>query len=137
MIHDCRQELKSFSLKATPARLAILELLEHTDLPLDVATMREFLKEKNIKTDQATVFRIVGLFTNRGLTRQIELQEGKARYELTTLPHHHHTICTSCGRVQDIGHCEVKDIEKKASDHLGFKTENHQVELFGLCANCQ
>ena len=137
MIHDCRDELRNISLKATPARVAVLKFLEKTEKPVDVATMIEDLERNNIKADQATVFRIISVFTDRGLTRQIELNEGKSRYELRSLPHHHHAVCTTCGAVQDIGHCEVRGIEKKVKRHLGFTTNNHKVELFGICANCQ
>src|SRR5947207_2240520 len=82
--HDCKTELRDAALKATPARLGVLELLENTEEPIDVQTMIDFLDEKDIKADPATVFRIVNMFTEKGLTKQLQLNEGKFRYELAS-----------------------------------------------------
>jgi Fe2+ or Zn2+ uptake regulation protein len=56
-----------------------------------------FLEKNNIKSDPATVFRIVNMFTEKGLTKQIQLNEGKFRYELSSKEDHHHLICEKCG----------------------------------------
>src|SRR5690242_20637520 len=95
--HDCKTELNEVDLRATPARLALMHLLEKSDKPLDVQAMIEFLEKKAIKTDPATVFRIVNMFTEKGLVKPIQLNEGKFRYELTDKADHHHLVCEQCG----------------------------------------
>ncbi len=135
--HDCKMELRDAALKATPARLAILELLEKTDKPLDVATIIEFLRKHDIQADQATVFRIVNMFTERGLTKQIQLQEGKFRYELAAKTDHHHLVCLKCGDIQDISDCNISGLEKDIEKKKGFKVLSHALEFFGACSSCQ
>lgn len=134
--HDCSTELHEAELKATPARLAVMQLLEKTDEPIDVATITEYLKKNTIKADQATVFRIINMFTDKGLTKQIQLNEGKFRYELSSKPDHHHLICQKCGKIQDISDCAVGDLEKDIEKKKGFKIMSHSLEFFGLCSNC-
>ncbi|MBI4096842.1 MAG: transcriptional repressor [Candidatus Levybacteria bacterium] len=134
--HDCRQELRSVDLKITPARLAILWLLENTDEPVDVATIIDDLDKKDIKADPATVFRIINLFTDKGLTRQIQLREGKFRYEKSG-EEHHHLICERCGNIQDISDCGINTLEKEIQSKKGFLVKYHSLEFFGVCQSCQ
>jgi Fur family ferric uptake transcriptional regulator len=135
--HDCKDELNEVSLRATPARLALLSLLETSDKPVDVQTMIDYLEKNDIKTDPATVFRIVNMFTEKGLTKQIQFQEGKSRYELAANDDHHHLVCTKCGSIQDISDCNIDGLEKDISQKKQFKVTNHSLEFFGVCANCQ
>ena len=47
--HDCKTELNEVELRATPARIALLQLLETSDKPLDVQSMIEFLEKKEAR----------------------------------------------------------------------------------------
>lgn len=135
--HDCKTELREVALRATPARLAILKLLEKTNKPLDVAMIRSYLEQYNIETDPATVFRIMNSFTERGLTKELHLNEGKARYELKSRDDHHHLICKNCGNIEDISDCNIDALEKDIEKKKKFKVTSHSLEFFGICSNCQ
>jgi Fur family ferric uptake transcriptional regulator len=135
--HDCKEELNDVSLRATPARMALMQLFESTAKPVDVHTMIAYLEENNIRTDPATVFRIVNMFTEKGLTRQIQLQEGKSRYELAAHPEHHHLVCNNCGDIQDISDCNIEVLESHIEKRKNFKVISHALEFYGLCLNCQ
>lgn len=135
--HDCKDELNEVELRATPARMALMKLLEKTDKPVDVQTMISFLEEKGIKTDPATVFRIVNMFTEKGLTKQIQLQEGKFRYELSAKDDHHHLVCSQCGDIQDISDCNIEVLESHIEKKKNFKVTSHSLEFFGICQLCQ
>lgn len=135
--HDCKEELRESDLKVTPARLAILKLLETTDTPVDVASIIEYLDKHAIKTDPATVFRIMNIFTERGIAKQIQLQEGKSRYELAADSDHHHLVCTKCGDIQDISDCNIAGLENDIEKKKGFKVTSHSLEFFGICSSCQ
>lgn len=135
--HNCKDELNEVSLRATPARIALLKLLETSDKPVDVQTMIDYLANKELNTDPATVFRIVNMFTEKGLTKQIQLQEGKFRYELSDKEDHHHLVCTSCGDIQDISDCNINALEKEIAKKKTFQVMSHSLEFFGVCAVCQ
>src|SRR5690348_13299400 len=109
--HDCKTELNEAELRATPARIAVMKLLETTDVPIDVATIIEYLEKQQIKTDPATAFRIISMFTQKGLTKQLSLNEGKFRYELSSKADHHHLICENCGKIEDISECAIPELE--------------------------
>ena len=135
--HDCKTELNEVNLKATPARMALMNFLESTDKPVDVQTMVEYLESKEIKTDPTTVFRIVNMFTEKGLLKTIQLNEGKSRYELSSKAEHHHLLCTRCGSIQDMSDCNIDVLENHIEKKKNFKVTSHSLEFFGICANCQ
>jgi len=135
--HDCKEELNAVNLRATPARIALLSLLETVDKPIDVQSMIQYLSENDIKTDPATVFRIVNMFTEKGLLKPIQLNEGKYRYELSSIADHHHLVCESCGNIEDISDCNIDLLEKDIESKKNFKVTSHSLEFFGICANCQ
>jgi Fur family zinc uptake transcriptional regulator len=48
-------------------------------------------------------------------------------------PHHHHFICTNCHRVQEIQLCPEDFFAQQLP---GARITGHNVELYGLCADC-
>jgi Fur family ferric uptake transcriptional regulator len=129
--------LKQNDLAVTPAREALLEILQLAKTPLDINQIIGQLEKKHLDVDRVTVFRTINTFVEKNIARQLEFGEGKARYELTSLPHHHHAICKQCGSVQDIEACEVEKLEKKVAKDLSFDIQSHRLEFFGLCMKCQ
>lgn len=134
--HDCKKELRAVDLRATPARVALLQLLEKSSAPLDVATILTTLTKQAIDADPATVFRIVNTFTEKGIVRQLQFNEGKSRYELASKKDHHHLICESCGSVADIEDCGIDTLEKTIKRKKKFLVKHHALEFFGVCHAC-
>ena len=135
--HNCKDELQEVSLKATPARIAVMKFLESVDQPVDVNSILDYLKKEDIDTNPATVFRMMNDFLQKGITKQIQFQEGKARYELSNKRHHHHLICTNCGKVEEVEGDFLKSMEDKIYKDKKFKVKNHALEFFGICEDCQ
>ena len=134
--HDCKKELRQADIKVTTARMAVIEFLESLTSPADVSSILKYLKDKNFSTDQATVYRILDLFYKKGIIQRIELGEGKYRYEKSN-KHHHHLICSNCGKIEDIEGDFVSDIESQIRKKSGFLVKSHALEFFGICSNCQ
>jgi len=77
------------------------------------------------------------MFTEKGLLKPIQLNEGKYRYELASISDHHHLVCESCGNIEDISDCSIDLLEKDIETKKEFKVTSHSLEFFGICANCQ
>lgn len=135
--HDCKEELRGVDLRATPARLGVIKFLEEATRPVDINSVTDYLKANNIKTDPATVFRTMNMFTQKGITIPIEFQEGKTRYELAGKKHHHHLVCESCGKIEDISISIIPTLEKEIRKKQNFLIKRHSLEFFGLCQDCQ
>jgi Fur family ferric uptake transcriptional regulator len=124
-------------LRATPARIAILSFLNQTDEPSDVKRIIGHLNKEKIKTDPATVFRIMNILIEKGIITEVYFDDGKARYEMADRKHHHHLVCESCGRIQDISSDPALILEKEIVKRYGFLVKRHSLEFFGVCVNCQ
>ena len=82
-----------------------------------------------------------------GLVFKYDFGDGRARYELAEGPkggrHHHHLVCTSCGRVVDYTDFIDEEIEllqkteKGLSKKYNFKITDHLIQFYGLCDKCK
>lgn len=134
--HNCKQELKEHSLKTTPVRLKILNILEKESSPLDAKTIFDYLSKQKLNVDFTTVFRTINSFVDKGLIKPVDFSEGKKRFEYGLKPEHHHLICEKCKTVEDISDCNIKKLEKEISKKKKFIIKKHALEFFGLCKNC-
>lgn len=136
-LHNCKTELNNVALRATPARVAVMKLLEETDMPIDIQMIKGYLRKEQIETDPATVFRIMNMFMEKGLVKQVSFNEGKFRYELANKPDHHHLICSSCAKVEDFSDCAIAELENDIYEKKGFSVKAHALEFYGVCRMCQ
>jgi Fur family ferric uptake transcriptional regulator len=88
---------------------------------------------------RATVFRTMKLMRELGVICQVVLDDGTAVYQLADedrTDHHHHVICTECGRVVEFASDGLEgQLDRVASD-TGFDIDTHRLELYGRCADC-
>jgi len=128
--------LKKYGYKITPARLAVLSSFSYTHKPLSAENI--FIQvQKHKKINPATVYRTLTSFEKKGLIKKVNLRTDTAFYELAQ-DHHHHIVCTSCGRIEDFTECGMSPIIKKVitrSPHFA-RIQDHSVELFGVCNTC-
>lgn len=125
--------LKSSGFRVTKARLAVFSaLLSHETL-----VMRE-LAQKAGNVDRASVYRAVELFEKLGIVQRLNIG-WKYKLELTDkfAEHHHHLTCIKCGRTIDMNEAELERLISKLADAHGFRLASHQIEIQGLCSNCQ
>lgn len=139
-----KQILKDHGLKVTNQRIAVLNVfLEHEGAHLSVEEIYDFVKRENPEIGLATVYRTVQLLSELELIDKVNLDDGYVRYEIGAMDgekthhHHHHLICLSCGNVFAFGEDMLDSLEEHISRTQGFKVVNHEVKLFGYCANCR
>jgi Fe2+ or Zn2+ uptake regulation protein len=84
---------------------------------------------------RATVFRTLDLLVEQGALRRVHTESGANwghSYVLCGLAdaHHHHLVCTVCGRVSDFEGCSVEGLieEVKASGFVAAALQRHAIE---------
>jgi len=122
--------------KKTPARLAISEFFINSKTPVDAEQVIAYLRSKKLETNKVTVYRILDFLFKNQVIDKVEFGEGKYRYELKK-NHHHHLVCTNCGKIQDVEVNMVEKLESEIQKNKQFKVQSHSLEFFGLCKNCQ
>lgn len=86
--------------------------------------------------DFSTVFRAMQTLERGGKVVQVDLGDGKARYE-TIRDHHEHIRCTQCGSVAEVPGCLVEDAVAQVQRRTGFVVKSHQVVFAGVCRPCR
>jgi Fe2+ or Zn2+ uptake regulation protein len=84
-----------------------------------------------------TVYRTLGILHELGLVRRLQLENGSSAYAAASRGHAHHVICRGCRRAVEFMGCSIEGVLASAAHSTGFRVENHQLELFGLCPDCQ
>lgn len=124
----------------TSGRRELIEVLAQTDRPLTAA---EIGSAGDLS--QSSAYRNLAVLESAGVVHRIAGSDEFARFELAEAHgghHHHHLICSSCGAVEDftlssgVEATIVRELEELAHRH-GFVPSEHQVDLVGLCADCQ
>ena len=86
---------------------------------------------------RATVFRNIKLMVEMGFVCRVLLGDGLLRYQISHRGHHHHLICSDCGRSEDLLGCDLDSIlQDRAADH-DFAMEGHWLEVYGRCRACR
>lgn len=131
-----KDTIRQNGLRVTPARLAVLNILNNSAKPMDIMTIYEKVSKMHVDADQATIYRIVENFIKKDIIVKLQFQEKKFYYE-AKMKDHHHAVCQKCGKIEDISNCSIPRIEREIERSKGFKVLSHSLEFFGLCANCQ
>lgn len=126
--------LRENAFKVTSPRLKILETLDRADVPLTASEIHAELQDQG--TDMATVYRCLNKFVEAGLLRRLEFGDEFARFELVSESHHHHIICSKCGKVEEIRMCNFETLAKYITETSGFHVLSHEVLYRGLCPEC-
>ncbi len=143
MLQSCKQHqsilqiaLRGKKLKATPGRVAILDIFTHTQKPLSVKELKA--KVGVVGPDTATLYRNAESLTVEGILTKVNLGGKNASYELASRKHHHHLICSSCGLVNDITILSRPGLNAQALAQAKdfFSVAAHSLEFFGICKKC-
>lgn len=131
------EELRERGYKLTEPRLAILDyLVKHNGHPV-IQEIYEGIKRKYPGIGMATVYRTLDLFTAIGLVRVLTLKNSRLHYEINwPRDHHHHLICTACGRVIEFNNCNFKQVAAEIETVTHFTIEEHTLEAYGKCPQC-
>lgn len=120
--------------RSTRQRVAIAAALERAGRPLSPVELLDHAREDVESLSLQTVYRALKGLTDEGRIRSVEIPGQAARYEMAGLAHHHHFKCDCCGRVFDIpGPCPREIVQNLPK---GFSVRDHEVTLFGRCADC-
>jgi Fe2+ or Zn2+ uptake regulation protein len=132
---DLRNILRKSGHKATPSRLAILEVFKKNKNPLSA---QEIINSLPSDADQTTVYRTLKSLKEKGVIKQIDLRHNHAHYEIADVTDHHHLICLRCGKIEDVEHHNVELMERTILQNAKHFAEirQHTLEFYGICKAC-
>src|SRR5438270_11302187 len=92
--------LRAHGLRVTSPRLVINRVLRDRDRHVTAEETRDAVAETLPGISLPTVYATLELFEELGIVRRVQAGGGAVRYD-PRIDTHHHTVCRSCGRVED------------------------------------
>ena len=132
-----RQFLMGQGLKLTKERESLLREIFAAHYHFEADELLFRLKEKNIKTSRATIYRTLDLLVRSGLVRRVHLGEDHYHYErVTRNSHHDHLICTTCGGVIEFLDADLEARQLEICRRKKLTPTFHNLQILGICDKC-
>jgi Fur family ferric uptake transcriptional regulator len=130
--------LRQNGYKLTPQRHIVLKVIAASHDHLMPEAIYEKARQQNLEIGRVTVYRTLDLLSKLKLVCRVH-SAGECRSYMMKRPteHHHHLVCSGCGRVVDFADCGLAELEKRLERESKFDIEGHLLEFYGLCADCR
>ena len=133
---DAATILKQNSLKLTQQRLLILESIINSEKVFSTNSLQKKIRNS---MDLVTIYRILSVFLEKKIIREIASNETTRFYELSCEHHpvHPHFICKKCKKITCLGAIDNKYIaglKKYSEDNL---IEDIIIQFTGTCKKCK
>lgn len=122
--------------RLTPQRREIAEAVGRMPGAFSAADLAACLREGGAGTGLATVYRALSALEASGWVARAGERDGAVLFAHCGVgDHHHHLVCTGCGRVEHAP-CVIEEALCDVARATGFVITDHDVTLYGLCAAC-
>lgn len=136
-MNELVEALDTAGYRLTDPRRAVAEMIVERESHFTAADLLDEARRRHPGLGRATIFRALELFTSLNLVERVDLPAGDHAYVACERAHHHHAICTGCGRALDVDDQGLADVLGEIGRRSGFRVTAHRLEVFGLCAACQ
>jgi Fur family ferric uptake transcriptional regulator len=136
-LDEVRDAVRTSGLRATPSRIAVLELVRANDSPMSHADAADHLSSQG--WDRATIYRNLTDLAEAGLLRRTDVGDHVWRFEALEpgddpKASHAHFVCTECGTIECLPELELTS--KRAKAPRAVRQRQVEVHVRGLCDAC-
>ena len=117
-------------------RSAIRDFMGGVEEFRTASQIHDDLKQLGDRMGLATVYRALQAMVDAGEVDMLRRPDGEAAYRKCSDGHHHHLVCRNCGAAEEIAAEVVEIWAAEVAKRHGFTDVAHEVELYGLCADC-
>ena len=125
---------RQHGLKVTRQRQCIFEILYANPAHSTAEAIYVIAKGRMPNISLKTVYEILHSLAALGQIHQIDLGTGSTRFD-PDIHHHHHLVCSSCGRIENID-LDLGLLALTAAECHGFMLSHTEVIFRGLCPDC-
>lgn len=94
-------------------------------------------RRRRLGVTRATVFRSLDVLADLSLIERLDLPTGEHAFVACAPAHHHHIVCSSCGRSTEVNDNGLEAVAAAVERQSGYRVDTHRLELYGLCTGCQ
>jgi len=120
--------------KVTPQRRTIIDEIIGTHEHQTPAAIHERIHIDHPGIGLVTIYRTLEILAELGLICETHAGHSCRSYLMRqSNTHHHHLICSDCGKVVDVADCGLHELENKLTGQSGFKISGHRLEIIVQC----
>lgn len=123
--------------RLTEPRRSLSDLIAGWTGHFTAEELLEASRRRRLGVGRATIFRSLEVLTELGLVERLDLPTGDHAYVACEPVHHHHVVCSSCGRSTEVGDLGLGAVAASIERTTGYRIDTHRLELFGLCPACR
>lgn len=129
-------KLQAKGIRITPQRQAILQFLIENHRHPTADEIYQALAENFSNMSVATVYNNLRLLKKLNIVKELTYGDHASRFDYVTSDHYH-AICKNCGLMVDFYYPGLEDVQQAAASLTGFAIDEHRLEVYGLCPDCQ
>ena len=122
--------------RTTAARRAVVDLITGREGHFTAADLVDDAHDRGLRIGRATIFRTLDVLAELRAVERIDLPSGDHAYVACDPVHHHHVVCSVCGRSSDIDDAGLRSVVREIARRTGYRIDEHRLELFGRCPDC-
>jgi Fur family transcriptional regulator, ferric uptake regulator len=123
--------------RLTSPRRALARLVASRDGHFSADELLTESRRARLGVTRATIFRSLDVLADLGVVERLDLPTGEHAFVACEPSHHHHVVCSSCGRSTGVADHGLEAVAEAIGRETGYRVDTHRLELFGRCPECR
>jgi Fur family transcriptional regulator, ferric uptake regulator len=123
--------------RLTRQRVIVAEALASAKRALSAQELYARIRRTHPTLGRATVYRALEAQVQDGMASRFERDGHVSAYIACDAEHHHHLVCTSCQRVEDLDETAVAPLLASVGRRFEFQVDHAALDFYGLCRSCR
>ncbi len=115
----------------------ITDILANSDHILNPTQVYQLAKKVYPRLGLVTVYRAMEKLEQAGLINRVHMPDGCQSFFQSHQGHQHLLICLSCGKAEYFEGDDLSAFFNLTGERFGYQIEDHWLQLFGHCPECQ
>jgi len=133
---SCLETLKRKGLKLTPQRRLIVDIIHDAHRHISAEEIIDVVRQRMPGVNKSTIYRTLDVLEQSGAVYKSEAND-RFIYHHAEEGHHHHLVCSRCGRTVECSEDLFGPIERSLIRRYGFAVDFKHVVIGGLCESCR
>ncbi|PAT04057.1 transcriptional repressor [Corynebacterium sp. NML 150383] len=133
-----KEPIPKLGARMTRQRTAVVETLRDVDKFATAKEIHAELDARGEKVGLTTVYRTLQSLAEIDAVDVLQNADGETLFRhCITEHHHHHLVCTKCGRSEEIDGGPIEAWARETANSYGYRLVAHDAEIYGICAECR
>lgn len=131
------QLLEQNGYRLTPARRAVVQAVAASSRAITPLQVYDRARKQHHMLGLVSVYRTLEKLEQLGLIMRVHQPEGCQAFVSASHGHQHLLLCSRCGRTAFFEGDDLQPLIRSISRRTGYSIDEHWLQLFGLCQDCQ